>query len=146
MKRRAQLALVAGLAVVLAIIIGAMFTDRPPTRQAADQLPTTAPATTAPAGGQPATEQPPPTPDTATAPAGDLTDGIYEVGREIPAGTYVTTAGDRPCYWARLRSFGQADSIIDDRNVEPGQGASVNVRPSDRGFKVSNGCTWRSVL
>lgn len=73
-----------------------------------------------------------------------LIDDIYEVGREIRAGTYVTTApDDRGCYWARLRAFtGSASDFIADHNLEPGESARVTVKASDAGFKVSNGCRW----
>lgn len=98
-----------------------------------------------------ATSQPPATvpptvaPSATSGPAGppQLFDDIYEVGREIEPGVWVTTApDDHGCYWARLRSFGLPDSIIDDRNLEPGETARVAVKASDAGFKVSNGCRW----
>lgn len=85
---------------------------------------------------------------TAPAPngrAGELRDWIYEVVTEIPPGTYVTTVPadhPHPCYWARLRSFGQPRSVIDEGNPEPSETVRVTVLVTDRGFKVSNGCTW----
>lgn len=74
-------------------------------------------------------------------------DGIYLVPGEIRPGTYTATApGDHQCYWARLRSFGDgAASIIAQRDVKPGETERVTVRSTDRGFKVSLGCTWRPV-
>lgn len=132
------MALIVGVAAVLVVILGVSLLNDPPAEEAGEQ----AAVTTAPADEQPTT-----VPATsAPAPRLELGDGIYEVGREIQAGTYSTAAGDRPCYWARLRSFGQADSIIDEDNLEPGETQRVRVEPSDRGFKVSNGCTWHPVL
>jgi hypothetical protein len=82
------------------------------------------------------------TPAPSSEPPG-LTDGIYEVGTEIQPGTYSTIVdAGHACYWARLRSFGMPDSVIADHNPEPGERARVVVSRSDRGFKVSNGCTW----
>lgn len=105
-----------------------------------DSDPAADPSPTASAADQPATNPP-----VATAPATPtaLKDRIYTVGQEIPAGTYVTTVPDSgPCYWARLRSFGLPDSIIDEGNPEPGEVVRVTVLATDRGFKVANGCTW----
>ncbi|XTZ16426.1 hypothetical protein ACQSSU_03215 [Micromonospora echinospora] len=85
-----------------------------------------------------------PTGPAVAAPA-ELRDWIYVVGLDVPAGTYVTTVPARhphPCYWARLRSFGKPDSVVDEGNPTPGEAARVTVLPGDRGFKVSNGCTW----
>ncbi|WKU03838.1 hypothetical protein [Micromonospora sp. HUAS LYJ1] len=94
--------------------------------------PTTTPAATTPAADTPTTSRPL-----------ELTDGIYEVGADILPGTYTATAGSRPCYWARLRSFGQPSSIIAEDNLEPGERQQVTIRASDRGFKAANGCRWR---
>ena len=123
-----RIGLAVGLVVVLAVVIGVSLSDDPPSR----------PSGSAPTG-QPTSASP-----TIPAPRG-LTDGIYEVGVEIPPGVYTTAVpAGKPygCYWARLRSFGRSDSIIAQRNLEPGETARVVVKASDRGFKVSNGCTW----
>ncbi|MFI1195524.1 hypothetical protein ACH4T9_20015 [Micromonospora sp. NPDC020750] len=101
--------------------------------------------TTAAAAVDPATDQTA-APATATQPPSrplELGDGIYDVGTDIQAGAYTATAGARPCYWARLRSFGRADSIIDEDNLDPGETQTVVVQATDRGFKASNGCRWR---
>ncbi|MFG3709466.1 hypothetical protein [Micromonospora sp. NPDC047730] len=133
-----QIGLAVAVAVVLAVIVGILLVDSPP-----DQQPAGGPAaTTAPASEQP-TSAPATSAPASTRPA-ELTDGIYTVGTEVAAGTYVTTAGDHPCYWARLRSFGRSDSIIEDDNLEPGESATVRVQSTDKGFKVSNGCRWRA--
>lgn len=138
MRANPRLILAAAVVVVLAVIVGIVLVDDP-----GGQQPTGGPAsTTAPASEQPSTGAP-----ATSAPAArplELVDGIYTVGSEVPAGTYVTTAGDRPCYWARLRSFGRPDSIVEDDNLEPGESATVRVLPTDKGFKVSNGCRWRA--
>lgn len=128
--------------VITAVLIGAaLYIASPPGRQTTGSQP---PATTTAATPSAAS----PTAAPPAAPTGpSLTDGVYEVGRELAAGTYSLTApADRYCYWARLRSFGRPDSIIDEANLEPGQSALVTVRPTDRGFKVANGCTWHPVL
>lgn len=140
MRANPRFILAAAVAVVLAVIVGIVLADSPTDRQlAGESAATTAPATEQPTGA-PAAPVPP------TARPLELRDEIYLVGVEVPAGTYVTTAGDRPCYWARLRSFGQPDSIIDDHNLEPGETARVVVQATDKGFKVSNGCTWHQAL
>lgn len=141
--RRWPLPAIIGAIVLLAVVVGVALTIvQPPGRQASDK-PATPPTTAAPpATFGPATTAP------ASPPAG-LTDGIYAVGTEIQAGVYTTTvpAGrSYGCYWARLRSFGQNDSIIVDHNLEPGETGRVTVKASDKGFKVSNGCTWHPAL
>lgn len=126
-------------ALIVAAILAATLTgcgsDEPP--------PPVDPSPTTPAADQPTT-----VPPVATAPATPtgLRDSIYVVGQDIPPGTYVTTVpADGPCYWARLRSFGEPDSIIDEGNPDPGEVARVTVLATDRGFKVANGCTWQPV-
>jgi hypothetical protein len=48
-------------------------------------------------------------------------DGIYEVGKDIKAGTYKTTGGAH-CYYAVLRDTkGGIDSIVTNNNI-PGAG------------------------
>jgi hypothetical protein len=96
-------------------------------------------------------DQEPAVPQVTTAPplAGPdkgLRDWIYVVGKDIRPGTYATSVPadhGHPCYWARLRSFGEPDSIIDEGNPAPGETARVTVLPTDKGFKVSNGCVWQ---
>lgn len=126
-------------AVLLALVAaGCGSSDR----GTADPSPITSP-TDQPAAGGPATGAPPAGP--AVPPPTGLRDWIYRVPTEIPPGTYVTTVPTdhgHPCYWARLRSFGQPDSVIDEGNPDPGDAAWVVVQPTDVGFKVSNGCTW----
>lgn len=106
--------------------------------------PDTAPTTPVPAAIEPTFEPTtgPAVPSPTTGGRPVYGDGIYEVPAEIPPGTYTATAGDRPCYWARLRSFGRADSIIDEDNLDPGETQLVTVLASDRGFKAANGCRW----
>lgn len=137
--RRWPLPAIIGAIVLLAVVVGVVITvAQPPGRQA-----TTAPTTAAPTTG-PAT-----TPASSSPTRAGIGDGIYAVGTEIQPGVYTTTVPvGKPfgCYWARLRSFGQADSIIDEDNLDPGETQRVTVRASDRGFKVSNGCTWYPVL
>ncbi|WP_422733988.1 hypothetical protein ACN26Y_29815 [Micromonospora sp. WMMD558] len=138
MRRSAirRLGLAVGLVVVLAVVIGFALSDGPPAP--VDSAPSAAPASATPTPAAPATPAP-----------RALTDGIYLVGAEVPAGVYTTAVPATKaygCYWARLRSFGRSDSIIDQRNLEPGETARVVVKPTDKGFKVSNGCTWHQAL
>ncbi|MFG1844926.1 hypothetical protein [Micromonospora carbonacea] len=134
--RRVRILLAAGAVLALAAItyaaLAAQATGRPGTA-----------ATTVPAAAQ--TTADPATAAPSSTPAGPRAygDGIYDVGTEIPPGTYTATAGDRPCYWARLRSYGRPDSIIDEDNLDPGETQLVGVLATDRGFKAANGCTWR---
>lgn len=140
--RRWPLPAIIGAIVLLAVVVGIVVTIALPPGRQATTGPTTPPATAAP----PATTAP----ASPSSPADTgLVDGIYEVGTEVQAGVYTTTVPvGKPygCYWARLRSFGQSDSIIDEDNLAPGETQRVTVKPSDRGFKVSNGCTWHPVL
>lgn len=123
---------------LLALVLTACSSEAQP-----DASPTTPPATPS---AEPTSEPPAPSPS-SLLPRG-LRDAIYAVGTDIQPGTYVTTVPDgrHGCYWARLRSFGEPDSIIADGNPDPGEQVRVTVLPTDRGFKVSNGCTWTMSL
>ncbi|SCL43138.1 hypothetical protein GA0074692_6780 [Micromonospora pallida] len=133
MRRHAAAALIA---VAVLAAAGCGSDDQDPL---ADPSPTTAIVDQTPVDPVPTTEPPLAGPDAA------LRDRIYEVGTEIQAGVYSTTVPadhGHPCYWARLRSFGEPDSIIAEGNPTPGETARVTVKSTDRGFKVSNGCEW----
>jgi len=142
--RRWPLPTIIGAIVLLAVVVGVALTiAQPPGRQASVK-PTTQATTQQPSAGPTSAAPASPSP-----PDAGLGDGIYTVGTEVQAGAYTTTvpAGrSYGCYWARLRSFGQDDSIIDEDNLDPGEHARVVVKPTDRGFKVSNGCTWHQAL
>ena len=90
---------------------------------------TTAPATTR-------------APVTTAAPR-EWTEGIYEVGREIPVGTYKTSGGGGDnCYYARLRSDATTDIIANNNSTGP---MTMRVRPTDKFVEFAGGCTWRKV-
>jgi hypothetical protein len=133
--------LAAALVLILGVVVYSL--TRTPARVTATGQPPS------PAAQQPASV-PPSSPASAPPSSGQapgLTDGIYEVGGDIRPGTYFTSVpAGHGCYWARLRSFGRPDSIIADRNLDPGEQARVVVESGDRGFKVSNGCTWQRAL
>lgn len=66
-------------------------------------------------------------------------DGIYEVGRDILAGTYSSAKPDSGnCYWARLSSTDGFDGILANNNTA-GQ-SLVTIKASDKFFET-NGCS-----
>ena len=66
-------------------------------------------------------------------------DGLYQVGTDIPAGTY-STGGGPTCYWATL-SDSNANSILDDHSGPGPQTVTVNTP-----YFASSGCgTWTKV-
>lgn len=68
--------------------------------------------------------------------------GMYQVGTDIPAGSYKTRNEDKDlCYWERLRNdTGELDSIIaNDMVTGPGR---VTVKGSDKFVKFSGNCLW----
>jgi hypothetical protein len=76
--------------------------------------------------------------------------GTWEVGTEVPAGTYVTVVPDGGlfdfCYWARLSGFsGSLDDVIANENLSPGARGRVEISSSDTGVEFSGGCTWVEV-
>lgn len=72
--------------------------------------------------------------------------GIWQVGKEIPAGSYVTTGVGINCYWARLTSdSGDFDSIITNGNVKRDQRGRVGVKASDKFVEFRGECVWTKV-
>jgi hypothetical protein len=72
-------------------------------------------------------------------------DGTFEVGSEVKAGIYTTTAPDSVigCYWARLRDFDDGlNSIIANDMLTPGAKGRITVKATDAGVKFSGGCRW----
>jgi len=140
MRRAAIIKLIAGILITAGIVAAlAVTTWRTPADQPTSTQPTLTPDQPTP-GPSTTTEQPKPI---------AIADGIYEVGTEIPAGAYTTTVPtDAPhgCYWARLRNFNASGAIIAEDNLGLGEHARVVVNPGDRGFKVSNGCTWTWIV
>lgn len=84
------------------------------------------------------------TPAAAPSPAAKVwTAGMYKVGSEIPAGSYVTTASGH-CYWERLKNdSGDFDSIIANENLSDGERGRVGVKATDRFVKFTGDCEWR---
>lgn len=71
---------------------------------------------------------------------GGFTDGTYEVGKDIKAGTYRTTHSASDCYWER--STGGGDTIANDFVSNAPRGVRVTIY-KDEGFK-SQGCgNWQ---
>lgn len=104
--------------------------------EAASQRTKAAATTTPPATKPPATTKP------APPPAPTFSDGTYEVGSEIKAGTYKTRDGG--CYWERLKGFSGdfEDIIANDNTSGPGR---MTIRSSDKGVMFSGGCTWTKI-
>jgi hypothetical protein len=76
------------------------------------------------------------------APAPSITDGTYEVGSEVKAGTYKSDGGE--CYWERLKGFSGdfGDIIANDNTSGPSR---MTIRSSDNGVTFSGGCEWTKV-
>lgn len=71
------------------------------------------------------------------------TAGMYKVGSEIPAGSYVTTANGH-CYWERLTNdSGDPGSIIANAILTDGQRGRVGVKSTDKFVKFTGDCEWR---
>lgn len=72
--------------------------------------------------------------------------GVWEVGAEIPPGTYVTVAPEgafNSCYWARLSGFsGGFDDIIANDNIESGARGRVTIAEGDTGIEFTGACRW----
>ncbi len=72
-------------------------------------------------------------------------DGVWEVGAEIPPGTYRTTGYTFDCYWARSSSFsGETEDIIAN---EFGSGPMVvTIGRRDAAFESDDCGDWTSDL
>jgi hypothetical protein len=70
--------------------------------------------------------------------------GTYQVGVNLPAGTYRSNSNNEACYWERLAGFsGTFDDLIANGL---GPRPIVSVSPSDAGFYTDADCgTWTSV-
>ncbi len=79
-------------------------------------------------------EEPEPEPEQEPETYGD---GTYEVGKDIPVGTYRSSEDSALCYWAMLKGFGgELDDIIRNGNNSP---AIVNLDKATPAFE-SRGC------
>lgn len=72
-------------------------------------------------------------------------DGMFQVGKDIKAGTYRTREGSANCYYARLSGFtGDLKEILSNENTDAP--AVVTIAAGDKGFQ-STGCgTWTADL
>lgn len=66
-------------------------------------------------------------------------DGVFVVGEDIEAGTYVSEGGTN-CYWARLDSTSGGDLLA---NGLPGGPVTVTISGSDAAFKTKGCAEWR---
>lgn len=93
---------------------------------------------------EPADEAPEPEPEPEEPEPTGFGAGTWEVGEEIPPGTYVADAGDGifdSCYWARLSGFsGDLDDIIAN-DIVAGRGR-VTIAKSDAGVEFTGDCRW----
>ena len=103
-------------------------------------------------GGSPGTgagTEAEPEPEPEPEPAG-FGSGVWEVGTEIPSGTYVTVVPEGgvfdSCYWARLSGFsGDFEEIIANDNLNAGARGRLELSGSDAGVEFSGGCEWVEV-
>jgi carboxypeptidase C (cathepsin A) len=64
-------------------------------------------------------------------------DGVYVVGKDIPAGTYHTSGGNQ-CYYATLGST-DTSNILDNNNFNGPETVDV---AGAFAFQIQGGCTW----
>jgi hypothetical protein len=84
-------------------------------------------------------------PMTAQAKDRHFGDGMYRVGKSLPAGTYRTQSGSDGCYWARLKNFGGGlDGILSNENTS--SPTIVTILASDMGFESNDCGQWTSNL
>ena len=69
-----------------------------------------------------------------------ISDGVYVVGKDIPAGTYHTNGGNN-CYYATLTSTNTSDII--DNNITSGP-ATVSTGGA-YALDLDGGCTWHKI-
>jgi hypothetical protein len=67
-------------------------------------------------------------------------DGVYVVGKDIPAGLYHTSGGNQ-CYYATLAST-DTSNINDNNNFNGPETVDVSAAYA---FEISGGCTWVKV-
>jgi hypothetical protein len=133
---------------VLGVILGTAGAGEPTTRTVTvtslvtvTAAPTTAVAAATTTTAPPTTRPPATSPPTTQLP--EWTDGTYEVGKEIRAGTYKTPGNTgEVCYYARLRSDDTSDIIANNLSKGP---MTVRVRSTDKFVEFNGGCTWRKV-
>lgn len=73
-------------------------------------------------------------------------DGTYQIGKDLPAGTYRLRDPAFFCYWERVSGFGGTlDEIIANDNVVSAY-AVVTIKSSDKGFTTSGCGEWSADL
>jgi len=70
-------------------------------------------------------------------------DGMFQVGKDIQAGTYRTRVGSTGCYYARLRGFDTQEIISNDNTDAP---AVITIAATDKAFESKNCGTWTKDL
>ncbi len=79
-------------------------------------------------------------PEGRSTPARRFSDGAWQVGRDVAAGTY-RASGGVGCYWARLGGLdGSIGAIIDD-GLKSGS-PTVTIKRSDEGFETQGCGVW----
>lgn len=68
-------------------------------------------------------------------------DNTWLVGKEIAAGTYVTTGSPELCYWERRSGFSSSMNDLIANDLAAGQ-MIVTIKASDRAFKSSRCGSW----
>lgn len=138
-KRKTPLAVAIGFALISAFLcigaltINAIVSDRTAGESVA---PIVVPEATSAPGAQAHAKAEPPV-------ARSWGDGTWAVVGEIKPGTYVTTAREGGCYWARVKDFdGSLDSIIANGNLDQGAHGRVTVKKTDKGVEFTGGCVW----
>ncbi len=73
-------------------------------------------------------------------------DGLYLVGKDMPAGTYATTvpSSSKSCFWERDRTLDpdRTDMIIDSDSLDGGAHGLVVIAPTDRAFSTAGCGEW----
>ena len=74
---------------------------------------------------------------------GEITDGVYIVGRDVAPGTYTATRqGQGQCFWSRVTSF--TGDLYERPAVYGASGrAIVTIKDDDVGFRTWNCGTWK---
>jgi hypothetical protein len=74
-----------------------------------------------------------------------FSDGVFQVGTDIQAGTYRTREGSPGCYFARLGGFsGELNDLLANANTNAP--AVVTIKPTDAGFESQACGTWTKDL
>lgn len=130
--------------IVLAIIISAATSNSGSAKTTASSATTVATTTTISKSTPKSDVKPTPTakPKPAFASFGD---GMFQVGKDIQAGTYRTREGSANCYYSRLSGFtGALGEILANDNTDAP--AVVTIAAGDKGFQSTSCGTWTADL